>query len=964
MLRLNKLATCCRVIIMSICFPYFHQSTLAGDTSPWAWAVQQSQPLSELERESNLDLSSQVNLFRFNNHNDRNGKLTLSSHRLPLLLASPSDSLIDFNKYSNKQLQDCIEPSILNQESFFNELKRKFDDSSDQLERKNLLNVTLKRLIFFNKLILTEVNNLTNYQSLKSAIGNYHTINAKNVWYLDITDCELGLIKYYVFKIFHLLDKQMYESAYNLIEENNKYFPLSTATGFEQLANILLIRLFDRFKGDDKINQLFRWPVYFKQLAAYGYSRKQMLQPHYDSNLQLTAFAYPTYYRDIKYNFRAINRTHDNIDTHNEHEKFNLRLNRKFSDRNEKNVRYEIFRQRQTLISLLTKDLNVISSNFTNNEWVKAQQENAKLSATKQASNNAINNDIRITRFSDLTDEEFVAYLNDDKSALLANPIAKDYLINNFPIEELTDSFRDEIAFELNLRLRLLKLNSIDAESMKETYNGNRLTIARQVVDDLISSVGLPMGFSNTDNQDTNGGKSESEVEDMFRKVMHFFKKTYSSLINSRTNSKLLRVESRNELTESDISDERQRRQSEFLSNYPIISTWFKREGWLLRDNDMVLMLRLADMSWPEIKFTLFKVCCLDEVSLANFAQRNASIDYLSSNSFLCDDMSIDWTNTSTSKFKTTTEPKDQTVKQTATPKQQQDTDTNLSALEVYFYYCVHFYKHHSNLDEFTERFNIFRRNVESIRQFSCQRSETLYNSMNYKLTDTLNTIDVMDPLRRYTDDLNLDRFEYFSTIPGISSKNKADRTDSAIDKNILAPYEQTNRKQQTNFDGQLLLIPLTRAAISYRREAFTYLISRQPSSSSEADTTRTQIGSTSLKRILDSYRNARDYRKYEENNGSSLYKLVVRKYVNCMKLSYDIDLDETYVKQQCQSFGPLADQIVSSQINWHANIFNSASLKAREQDKCAYYRLGLESWSEGLTPQSTFDVMSAISCN
>lgn len=865
---------------------------------------------------------------------------------------------------------NCVEPTRGLYDNFIRQYNRTFGgDPTDKLERLNLFALTLKRAILFNRIIQNEILNATNYQ-LKHEIRNYHfvepttTSGARDtptsasassslaIWYVDITDCELGLIKYILFEIFYLIDKSHYETAYKTATDNSQYLPLLNDDGLEQLANVLLLRLYDRFKGDDKMNQLFQWPNYLKKLAGYAYSRQQTNRPDFKAKLSLITFAYPAYFKDLKYNWPAVNRTADNIKANGEHKKFSTALNRRFANLQEKNKRLAIFRQRWSLINQLNKDesngMNILS---IQPDWLRVHSNAHDHSAGHSGklvddesslalinnNNNRARREFNLTQFSDLTDTEFVAFLSNDFSLLNDNKESIIFLEQNFPVRTLDTEFKDEIALELELRRSTLANSNDDNPQPPRQVTDLRartrpgLVLARQVVDELISDVGLPIGPVALDNI------KEEEHFNVFNKLTEFFRKPYA--LGLAPSARLVAPPAGATLTESDLADERQRRYEQFKANHARFRAWFIKEGWqspngpLLDEAQTVAMLRLADMSWLEIKLTLFKVCCLSQDNLASLSSANATIQYLGSNEeLLCQPMDkVDDLGTTGG----------------APLRQEQALERELAALELYYYYSVHFNKHHSNMNEFERRFAIFRRNIDSIRRHSCKRSLTLYESLRSGQLETLSSIDVLDPRRSFTDDLNLDRYHYFQLEP---RKPDADSwTQRASDLVALSPGHQ---------EGPLV----SRAGgISYRRTPFASLLSRpgqQQSSTNRPNASHHHQPARSDKLLYELNEPVNELAaKYARNNAHKVYELVMQRYRYCMKTVRNVDLDLGDLRQQCQSSGKYADLSAASAFASYMSPELAASRPARvtqEEQNCEFYRQGLESWAEGLIQQGT----------
>lgn len=888
-------------------------------------------------------------------------------------------SLLNANQ-QQQQLQDqdlfhCVDPTRELFENFVQQYNRTFGKQGDAetLDRLTLFVTTLKRTIMLNRIIQNEILNETNYDLKPERIRNYYFISPigsdKNaLWYSDITDCELGLIKYIIFEIFYLIDKNELATAYKLAIDNSEYLPLLNEDGFEQLANILLVRLYDRFKGDTKMDQLYQWPSYVKKLAAFAYNQRQLTQPDFNIKLPYIVFAYPAYFKDLKYNRMAINRTGDNWKAHNDHEKFNELLGRKFSNLQERNKRLAVFRQRWTFVNLLNENSFDRRTNSWQNitslpEWFKIQRNNFNTyedsnSRSNYHNNNRYNSDttgpaysvseklrlepsrssnnlqsllsdgrFKHTQFSDLTDAEFVAFLTNDFSLLEKNSReSANFIDNNFPIRPLDEEFRNEIALELELRRAAATTVPQQQQMVSKTTPLARdsFLIARKVVDELISDVGLPIGRVAQD------GIGEEEFYNVFTQLGSFFAKNY--FVNPQT----LNSDNKPSPSETELLEERRKRYEIFKTNYGRFKAWFTKEAWNLDETQLIAMLRLSDMSWSEIKLSLFKICCLTEDNLTLLGSQNASIYYLGSNEFMCQQLSDNYESPPISN-------EDQNLKQ-------------LVALELYYYYSVHFNKHHINLETFYKRFEIFKHNLDQIRRFSCTRGLTLYRALKAKRAEALNGLDTLDLRRSFTDDINLDRYRYFS-IPNLSSQSEQQLSTepegferytsnefgtSSRDQNS---WENDERERESS--GQTL----SRAGISYRRKAFFASLYDK---AQIARASQQGLPSTAPirppEKLTSEARNAQlNAQRYRANNVQRIYELVMQRYRYCMKTIRGIDLAGN-LEQQCQASGKLSDQAANVNSGWF-----QPTARLTEEDQCAFYRRGLEPWSEGLIPQDSF---------
>lgn len=817
----------------------------------------------------------------------------------------------------------CLNPTGGLFESFLKQYNRSLR-AGDLEERRNLFSVTFKRAIMLNRIVQNEILNASNYEasSPKRSVGNYHfvpTVNDQNIalWYADINDCELGLIKHIVFDIFYLIDKNELDLAYKVAVDNSAYLPILSADGFEHIANILLVRLYDRFREDEKMNQLFSWPIYLKKLSAFAYNRRQMAQSDAKQKLPLIAFAYPAYFTDLKYNAPAIDRTNDNLNMHQDHEKFNKLLERKFASRDERNRRLATFRQRWTFVNLLNEDSSRWQNLSLPPDWVRVEPTGNSggpiserlriagdvdlLEAEREPSSASDDGRFKHTQFSDLSDQEFVAYLTNDFSLLGRDQAAADYLDRNFPVRQLDDKFRNEIAIELELR-RMSGLRAGGGSPTSRKGQRETVTFARRVLDELISEAGLPVGPLDL------AGISKEESVSMFSRIAKTFSKSYlQTNLGAPSNTEL--------------ADERQARLEQFALNYPKFRAWWLKEGWTqLNEAQAIAMLRLADMSWHEIKLSLFKLCCLTRPNLSALASANASLFYLASNDFLCRPLSEQ-------------DPARAAVDGSATA-----TASELTALELYYYYSVHFNKHHLNMVDFERRFEIFMHNVEQIRRQSCMRSLTLFSSLELRVPGMLNTVDSLDARRSRTDDINLDRFKYFE-VPNLNGEpldgSRSSKLRMIQDRKESARYELNSR-----------------AGISYRRSPFGNLLARPD----ELPSLSKGSGPSYAERLASSMANdvGSHVQKYRELAVARIYDLVHQRYRYCMQTVRHIELPDEFEQQNlyCKSSGPLGDKAT---MNWNVEnlLGRSPNLaQLQQEDQCAFYKLGLEPWSEGLISQ------------
>lgn len=895
---------------------------------------------------------------------------------------------------------NCVPPQKTFFDDFSKQYNRTFQDSADQLERQTLFANTLRRAIVLNRVIQNEILNTTN-----KAIRNYYfvePISGKNwaLWYADITDCELALLKNVLLDVFDLIDQNKYHVALSIVQTQGRTdLPnlLDAEGGFEQMANILLVRLFDRFRGDTKMNQLFEWPMYFKRLASYAYSQQQAQGPDFKAKIALVSYAYPAFFKDLKYNHPATNRTNDNLRANEEH----LRLYQTYGKEPPKNLkvlnrRLSIFRQRWSLMNQLNNEgLDGATVNQSSRhllpDWLRFRYQSEEQEDESNRNNSSKSDQIRLiddqleqqeydtvqsrkpyklTQFSDLTDVEFQAFLSNDFSLLNGNKESIEYLEQYFHVQPLTARLRWEIAQELETRRGIfMDRDSLDllqrsgqliaqqdsaqrdqypsATTSSSPRQRPSLRLAKQVVDELISDVGLPIGPAAVENI------SEDEHVRVFQMIARFFNKPYMlTSVPQSLNS---------ELTSADLLEERNRRYDQFTQNYGRFQAWFVKEDWRgLTEAQKVAMLRLADMSWLEIKLSMFKICCLTSENIITLSSYNATLHYLGSNyQLLCSG------NTNSPSYDTSgfgeVPPADnlRLQQQQQQPSQELPSHSELAALELYYYYSVHFNKHHLNELEFERRFAIFRRNIESIRRHSCRRSLKLYESLKNKRADLLSTIDVLDPRRSHTDDLNLDRFDYFKLS---SSSNPLERPRGTTD---LVPFAR-----QTQAGG--LSTDSARFGISYRRDFFGRLFEK-PSSPLTDSTSYSASHSAPYEAIMLNPQNTFAYRlqdswddtvdsiqRYRRNSVAKIYQLVMSRYRKCKKDYEGRDLGSSDLKQQCRANGPLGDRAADLG-SGYGPYWDDASkpeqdtesfARLRQQEKCGFYLQGLDAWPVGLIRQ------------
>lgn len=966
------------------------QQVAASD--PWSWILQKigvetaptspSPPLlisnssidlelrnGDLEREasglSGQYLRSPAQIIR----NYRNGRYLGTLNTDTSTLINNNDLLMTAAALREQDVFKCVDPNVGLYRQFVRQYDRRFADNIDRDERLQLFFLTLKRAIMFNRIIQNEISNETNYQ-IKPEIGDYHFIepvtpngdNVGAIWYADINDCELGLIKHNVFAIMKLIDENNFNMAIKHALDLREYLPILNDDGFEQLANILLLRLYDRFQGDSQMNKLFRWPLYLKKLAAYAYSLGESTKPDFKQKLELISFAYPAYFKDIKYNWAAINRTGDNINANNEHKNFNALLQRNFGGSlREKNKRLVIFRQHWSLINQLNDnptsryDNTTIEPDWATREAEYNSDQSARLiSQQQQTTSGAKSNKFELTRFSDLTDAEFVAFLTNDYESLLDSRESQIYLIQNFKLIPLDDKLRDEIASELELRrLAHIKLNSLHLNTNTDPNGGGgsgsipvaRKSLARQVVDELISDVGLPIGPVSLDNLDA------SEVFSMFSRMANQFSKPYLSVENLRrsttrftepstssssSSSRFTSNEPNVLFSESDMQDERQARFETFKANYGRFRAWFIKEGWELNEAQAIQMLKFADMSWHEIKVNLFKLCCLADTNMETLSRLNTTIQYLGSQrQTFCVQMQPEspLTTGTSGSLKLDQQRQQQVL------LERQTSDS--IALELYYYYSVHFNKHHSNAADFARKFAIFRRNIDSIRKHSCKRDVTLFHSLYLKRGEVLNSMDVLDPRRIITDDLNLDRFEYFSL-------------------RSIRPHSQRVADFVVTSSPDVVVGGIDSAAnqISYKR--FAPLLNRP--TTSDLNNPNEVIYHSIADKLLDSNENVNEYvLKYRRLQTPKIYEFIMQRYKYCMQIK-GLDMDGS--RKHCRALsGKLDDKanigglpMILTDDAWNRNQQDTHQPLLQDPRLTCddLYLSGMGSWKSGLIEQDS----------
>lgn len=869
---------------------------------------------------------------------------------------------------SNPDKFPCVQISRELFEQFVKRHNRTFAGNADKLERLNLYYNTMRRAIIFNRVVQNDILNWTNYD-VKPEIGNYHFITPidtdllgdNDIWFADLNDCELGMIKHILFEIMYLIDEQNFAGAYKMALDNGEYLPIFDAQGFKQISEILLLRLFERFKGDTKMNQLFQWPLYMKKLSSYAYNRLQVNQPNFKAKLALISFAYPNYFKDLKYNERAINRTKDNILVHDEHEQFNKLMRRKIANNKERNRRLVIFRERATLIRLLYESPNSWL-NFTQQpEWqhlrklndlrrpiqdssdtIREESSNGRLSSSPykarlrlipltpldgsqrspgrgggSQSTEILDGSPIKSQFSDLTDAEFVAYLTNDFSIIDYNKESMNFIEQNFPIRPLNHALRDEIAYEILLRRTIQEhlgsqvddfgLNSNDQFISQRDSTAQQqapMRLARQVVDELISDVGLSIG------KDSYNDISDNDQYETFSKISKSFHKVYS---NSHSRSRPSFPQFLPEIDESQMLEERNRRYEQFKENYGKFKAWFIKEQWNIdNEEEKMFLLNLADMSWHDIKVTLFKICCLDQNQLASLAADNSTLYYLASNYDMCRGSNID-SKISSEEFR---------------------------YYVLYFLYSVHFNKHHTDLEVFHTRLSTFKANVMQIQRLSCQRSLTTYRSLKRKNLRTMNTIDILDPRRSYTDDINLDRFEYFS-IPKLDGTKPAGRSDVFNRPNNMVT-EPPGFERLTVARNSL---EQYKAMVSNPNKKSFFSIILDSNSNRDMNS-KLRESSTIFQNMIDN--------SNQTTSTHRVYDIVKQRYRVCLRTLKNEDPDENYLRlKQCDPSGRFEDRATAP--SWRADIGQpslSHRLMGQNGDQCGFYWMGLEPWSEGLLSQ------------
>ena len=166
-----------------------------------------------------------------------------------------------------------------------------------------------------------------------------------------------------------------------------------------------------------------------------------------------------------------------------------------------------------------------------------------------------------------------------------------------------------------------------------------------------------------------------------------------------------------------------------------------------------------------------------------------------------------------------------------------------------------------------------------------------------------------------------------------------------------------------------------TRAGISYKRDFFANLLTRSASASAESGRFNSRppaatptLQSSYSDKLIDLWQDVGEYaRRYKQNDVKRVYDLVVSRYKFCLKTLEGIELDTRDLRQQCQATGPLADQAAQfgapgatiwpplDQVDGQLGRLRAP--QAQQKDQCAFYRQGLEPWSEGLIRQ---DMLSA----
>lgn len=930
----------------------------AGNPFEWLLPKTPSSPEVEQDHQRNVDIFAPNTNFLYQPSQNRvqNARLTQDLRRF-----------------------QCVEPTRAAFDQYARQFGRVINNRTTEiLDRLQMFQNTLRRTILLNKIILNDIQNVSQFQ-LRPELANYHYItpsygNNWVLWYADIDDCELGIMKYTMFQILYLLDDNNLSAAYEKALNKSSHLPLMSSQGFQQISEILLVRLFDRFQGDSSMNKLFRWPLYVKKLASYAYNRIEAQQPNFKTKLGLVSFVYPSFFKDIKYNTPAVNRTQDNIASHEDHEKFNRLMGRKLASNKERNKRLVIFRQRATHLRLLS-ELPQASEQYWNlgsgaaqmsrlrrieprvpshthrgyvppydgfnnegaprnlpliEEQLNQQQDSFKSSSEQWRS-----------QFSDLTDEEFVAYLTQDFVMLDKDQIR--FLEDNFPVKPLDQELRDEIARELLLR-RTIEQHWV-ADSNERILEGTQpiareqlktklapFTLARQVVDELISDVGLPIGPTVVREI------GENEHRSLFHRIGNMFHKIYGTFPSRDSSYPFDQPSYLPQPMENDMAEERVRRFDQFTENLGRFKAWWIKENWQWDNNDQqLIMLRLADMSWVEMKVILFKLCCLHPDELAQLAKHNVTLHYLASNSMLCQrlDNTEDLHNQGTVSDRLIDE------RQTINPIQVDD----LVALEVYYYYSVHFNKHHSDPASFNASFSIFRSNVDQIRRHSCARSHTLYQALRLKRNDMLNTIDILDARRSYMDDLNLDRFKFFTLphdslykISNQANNNFANNQDSNLGFDRIKAAKLTNHWNS-------MFAPLAR---DQRR-----MLSVQRESASRPSHLDLLLGENH-EYVLNS-------RNYNQLQAQHIYDIVKYNYQICNQLSGRELSQADLARKRCDgSRGSLADQSVLSTFT------NNDASWTGSKNSCDWYWSGLTHYEQNLIKQSPElrEAIESAKCN
>lgn len=587
----------------------------------------------------------------------------------------------------------CIEPNREIYQQFVNIYNRSFADRYDELQRWKLFDDSFKRTIIFNDILESAFT-----RAPSPPIYMYSYIKSNELLYPDINDCELAHIKYTITGIFDLIDKNEFALALHNLKQANKDYPLLSGEAMKQACHILLVRLHDR-ATEDWIDKWFNWPKYFKKLAAYNYNQRQLQQLSRSglaSQLELYSFVHPKFYKDIRFNEASLNKTVENEKIHRDFKTVNVGKDLQISGP-EKTERIDLFRRRWTMARLINDKLTNSNQfslllNPTANQNYEESARASRLSSDCELSRSA-SNLVILTRFSDLSDQELVAYINDDPSYVKNNSRSVEYY-KQLGLVTLNNDTKLELVNEILLRR---KPNNNWSEEDKINF-----------ADQLISDLGLPIG-----------SRVHSDRGDIdFYDVSRAFNKNY--LLS--TDPYRLRQAP---------EEETQKRRSIYMKNHPRISAWQLKENWNLTAEGKIQMLRLADISWDEIKFTLLKLCCLNRDQMKSLSNSNSTIRYLLSTQ-ICQ---IDFTGAS---------------------REQQDNQQNLRAMELFYYYLVYFNKHHQNHEVHLERFITFRKNLADMTKYSCERNVFLYHLLDSKKFD-MSMID-----DKVIDDINLDRFLYY----------------------------------------------------------------------------------------------------------------------------------------------------------------------------------------------------------